>query len=642
MKNNIRYLFILMVIVACSVQFTEAGLASSEMDSATGPEQGIDDLPLAALYAASAAIGRESRAYHFSEKQNGLHGRNPAQFCDIGFSHSGVEMKDDAGRWGLSLSSWGYENTMIPVHPAVPVATGNRVEYRRGALTEWYVNGPYGLQQGFTLESRPLVGQPGDNLRLSLDLAGGLTAMVDPDRRGVSLYKDSERALARYAGLTVLDAQGREAPTWLEVEPNRLFIVVDDRNLDYPLVIDPFIQKAKLTASDGAAGDFFGYSVSSDGNTVVVGAYSDDIDPGSAYVFVKPKGGWSTTSGYAAKLTASDGAAYDYFGYCVSVSGDTVVVGAFGDDSSRGSAYVFVKPEDGWANMTQTAKLTASDGTWADSFGRSVSISGDMVVVGAYTDDDFGDASGSAYVFVRPSGGWEDMIQTAKLTASDGSQEDLFGCSVSVSGDTVLVGAFGDDSTRGSAYVFVRPGGGWVNMTQTAKLTASDGAADNFFGISVSTSGDTVVIGAVGADGWLGSAYVFVEPGLGWSTTSAYTAKLTPSDGAGGDFFSGSVSISGDTVVVGAAGDDDNGSGSGSAYVFVKPGGGWVDMTQAAKLTASEGAEGDNFGKAVSVSGDTVVVGAYGDDTSRGSAYVFEPPKKGGLSSLNLLLLLTN
>ena len=239
------------------------------------------------------------------------------------------------------------------------------------------------------------------------------------------------------------------------------------------------------------------------------------------------------------------------------------MVGAEGDDSDKGSAYVFVKPSGGWSNMTQTAKLTASDGAADDEFGYSVSVSGDTVVVGADGDDSY---QGSAYVFVKSSGGWANMTQTAKLTASDGVEIDLFGFSVSVSGDTLVVGAIGDDGIQGSAYVFVKPSGGWANMTQTAKLKASDRAVGDFFGF-VSISGDTLVVGAYGDDSNKGSAYVFVKPSGGWSNMTQ-TAKLTALDGVGDDNFGNSVSVSGDTVVVGAYGDDDDGSSSGSAYVF--------------------------------------------------------------------------
>ena len=320
----------------------------------------------------------------------------------------------------------------------------------------------------------------------------------------------------------------------------------------------------------------FGYSVSVDGDTVVVGAHRDDNnDTGSAYVFVKPSTGWASTV-ETAELTATDGAAGDQFGWSVSVEGDTVVAGAYGDDNFTGSAYVFVRPSDGeWATTTETAKLTASDGAGNEYFGSSVSVEGDTVVVGASLDDDNGANSGSAYVFVRPSTGWATATETGKLTASDGARNDYFGLSVSVYGNTVVVGAERDDdngSSSGSAYVFVKPSAGWADATETAKLTASDGAADDEFGGSVSVEGDTVVVGASldddnGAES--GSAYVFLRPSTGWSATTTETAKMTASDGTVDDRFGRSVSVDGDTVVVGANQDE---LGSGSAYAFAAVG----------------------------------------------------------------------
>ncbi len=273
------------------------------------------------------------------------------------------------------------------------------------------------------------------------------------------------------------------------------------------------------------------------------------------------------------KLLAFDGAVGDWFGISVSLSGDVAVIGARYDDdngNNSGSAYIYRWTGSAWV---QEAKLTASDGARLDLFGHSVSISGDVAVIGAPFDDDNGSNSGSAYIFVKPPGGWVNMTQTAKLTASDGAGGDEFGNPVSIRGDVAVVGAIYDDdngSASGSAYVFQKPPGGWVDMTQTAKLTASDGAAEDFFGISLSISGDVALVGA-----WL---------------------------------------------------DDDDGFNSGSAYVFVKPLGGWVDMTQTAKLTASDGAVNDNFGQSVSISGDVAVVGAiiHGDNgRESGSAYVF-------------------
>ena len=568
----------------------------------------------------------------------GYRAENAAHGLAADFDAEGVRVSlDGTGwSWGMSLAGYGRRGAVRAVSEAQLSVAGNRAAYAYGeGITAWYVNGRFGLQQGFTVLRRPAGGSGQGELEVRLSLRGDVVARVAAGGRSATLGQRSGVLRQRYGGLYVYDRTGRVLPARLASVSTGLSILVDDRGAQYPLTIDPFIQQVKLTASDGATNDYFGVSVSVSGDTIVVGAYADDdngTNSGSAYVFVKPSGGWAEAT-RTAKLTASDGATFDNFGRSVSVSGDTIAVGATSDDdngSNSGSAYVFVKPSGGWADMTETAKLTASDGAAGDNFGDSVSVSGDTIVVGAESDDDNGHHSGSAYVFVMPNGGWADMTETAKLTASDGAANDNFGESVSVSGDTIVAGAYGDDdngSLSGSAYVFVRPSGGWSEATQTAKLTASDGTADDHFGISVSMSGDTIVVGASNTyDGTAtGSAYVFEKPSGGWSDTTQ-TAKLTASDGAAEDNFGWSVSVSGDTVVVGAVDDDDNGDGSGSAYVFEKPSGGWSDATQTAKLADIDGAADDDFGWSVSVSGDTIVVGApYDDDngTSSGSAHVY-------------------
>jgi hypothetical protein len=387
------------------------------------------------------------------------------------------------------------------------------------------------------------------------------------------------------------------------------------------------VEQANLTASDGAANDHFGESVSISGNTVVVGAPSVS-GAGAAYVFTES----GTIVTQTAKLTASDGEAHNEFGDSVSISGSTVVVGApfatAGGDSQNGAAYVFTEPGSGWANMTQTAELTSSKGRSGDAFGASVSISGTTVAVGA------GGAKsdqGAAYVFTEPGSGWANMTQTAELTASDGAVGDYLGNSVSIDGNTLVVG----DGSQGlgAAYVFAEPSSGWASMTQTAKLTASDGAAGDLFGWSVSTNGNTVVVGAqyaeVGSNRHQGAAYVFTELDPGWANATQ-TAKLTASDGVAGDDFGLSVAISSNTVVVGADKIRFLGAtGPGAAYIVTEPSSGWVSVAQADELTPSGGAAFDYFGYSVSISGNTVVVGAdearVGANANQGEAYVFGP-----------------
>jgi hypothetical protein len=254
-------------------------------------------------------------------------------------------------------------------------------------------------------------------------------------------------------------------------------------------------QRATLTASDGVVGDQFGWSMAISGSLLVVGANGKDGFTGAAYVFVRSGGVWTQR----AKLTASDGAPGDRFGWSVDLSGSTAVIGALHKDSDIGAAYVFVRSEGIW---TQHAELAPSDGTAGDLFGFRVALSGpNLVVTTPYKDTD----TGAAYVFANSGGVWSEQ---AKLTASDGSTQDDFGWSVDIFGPTVVVGApFKDPQNAGAAYVFVNSGGVW---SQLAKLVPSDATAYDEFGNDVGLYRSTAVIGAPG-HGSQGAAYVFVN-----------------------------------------------------------------------------------------------------------------------------------
>jgi len=610
---------------------------------AAGPENAAS-LPAGSQAPISALIGAGQVAYHARQSVNGFTVGNPAHNLSAEFAASGVSYTTGAYSWDLSLLGYGYGDALQPVPLVAPSANNNRIEYSRGPLSEWYLNGPFGLEQGFTLDRPPARNPTAGPLTLSLALGGDLQAAVDNSVQGLVLSDPGGAEVLRYSGLSAFDSAGRDLPAKLELSGKTLLLLVNDQGASYPLTIDPFVQKAKLTASHKAAEDFFGHSMSISGDVVVVGAYGADpggtTDAGIAYVFVKPGGGWANMT-QTAKLTASDKAAGDYFGWSVSISGDVVVVGANKNDpdstTDAGAAYVFVKPGGGWADMTQTAKLTASDKAEYDYFGYCVSTIGDVIVVGASLADPGGTSgAGAAYVFVKPGGGWADMTQTARLTASDKAEDDGFGGSVSISGDVIVVGASwaspGETNEAGAAYIFVKPGGGWADMTQTAKLTASDKAAGDWFGRSVSINEDVVVIGAPLADpggtGDAGAVYIFVKPGGGWSGNLTETAKLTASDKADSDWFGSSVAISGDAVVVGAPYYATGGMGdTGTAYLFIKPGGGWSDMNQTARLIAADLAGGEELGWSISISGDDVVVGAPSADPggidAAGAAYVF-------------------
>jgi len=397
-------------------------------------------------------------------------------------------------------------------------------------------------------------------------------------------------------------------------------------------------QVAKLIANDGAAGDVLGQPVAISGDTLVVGAHRADVGgnsgQGAAYVFYRNQGG-ANAWGQVAKLTASDGAAGDYFGAAVSASGDTVVVGAYLEGGGRGAAYVFYRDQGGPDAWGQVKKLVAEDGATGDWFGLDVSVAGDTAVVGSRHANISGRSDqGAAYVFYRDQGGADNWGQVRKLTAADGAAGDIFGHRVSLSGDTLVVGArwadVGGNSGQGAAYVFYRDQGGPDAWGQVKKLTASDGAAGDEFG-EVSLSGDTLVVSSPHADvdgnDGQGVAYVFYRD-QGGTNGWGQVEKLISADGAPGDEFGVSVSVNGNKVVVGARYVDiGSNNDQGAAYVFSRDQGGANIWGQAARLTAADGAAGDWFGQSVAVYEDTFVVGAAHADVSgrndQGAAYVF-------------------
>ncbi len=370
-------------------------------------------------------------------------------------------------------------------------------------------------------------------------------------------------------------------------------------------------QQALLTASDAAAKDFFGTAVSISGDYALVGAgLDDDLGDwsGSAYVFHRTGTAWIQQ----AKLTAADGAANELFAYgSVSLSGDYALIGAHYDDASgpqSGSAYVFARSGTSWV---QQAKLVPSDGAAYDFFGTSLCISGDYALVGAHSDDL---SKGSAYIFHRVGSTW---TQQAKLTAAVRQQGAAFGASVCLDGDYALIGA-SRDSSSGAAYVFRRSGSAW---TQIAKLTPSDGASHDWFGVSMSLRGNLALIAARGDDDRgsdSGSAYVFTRTGSAW----AETAKLTASDGAPNDNFGVGVAIDGDDALVSSH----RGDYSAWIYHFHWNGSAWAEV---GRINAPPGAEHTSFGYEIAMDGGTAILSAVGTDLpgadNAGAAYILTP-----------------
>ena len=596
-------------------------LAAASPDTVKAEQESLSRLPIGAQAVISGTLGRGDRIFHASRVPGGFRASSENNGFRMDFGRRGISVETGEDRTDFALRAIGYGDRLRGVADTLPTARGNRVEYRRGNLTEWYVNGPLGLEQGFTLKTPPTRGD--GPLTLALSISGSLNASLTDGGRELTLARGNDPAL-RYRGLMATDDSGRELAARLELSGNTLRLRIDDSGARYPIVIDPFIQKATLVIANPEGNDHFGVSVAIEGDTIVVGANrppQPDNTPAAAYVFVKPASGWSGTLTESAELNASDEAVGDWFGISVDISGDTVVVGAIFANGHKGSAYVFVEPPSGWAGtLTENAKLTASDGSADDEFGDPVAIDGDTAVVGVpLAAIDGKNFQGAAYVFVKPPNGWAGALtENAKLTASGGSAVDQFGHGVDVSGDTVAVGAFGESPdgqahAQGAVYAFVKPVNGWAGaLTESAKLTASDGAIPDELGISVAIGGDTVFAGAPGGlFGKEGAAYVFVKPVSGWAGSLTESAKLTASDAAFDDHLGVIVALSGDTVLVG----QQSTSSKEAAYLFARPAAGWVDATETEKVTGTGCCT-------LGFAGNTIVAG----DESAEHALVFERP----------------
>jgi len=354
-----------------------------------------------------------------------------------------------------------------------------------------------------------------------------------------------------------------------------------------------------VQASDGMAGDAFGKSVSINGDYAVIGASDKDVsgnmNQGGAYIFFRNGGIWTQQ----ANLTSTTGGANDMFGLSVEmgVGGNEVVIGAKGStvgaNSAQGCAYIFKRNGTTW---TQQAKLTASDGTANDMFGSSVSIDGNYVIIGASGDNP---PAGSSYVFFKNSEWMDNQAFQAKIVASDASVS--FGADVSISGDYAIAGAPNTANGVGSIYIFHRNGTAW---TQQAEMLGA--ASFNLFGTSVSIDGDYVVAGVPFGNSGKGGVNIYYR-GSGWTNFQAPQASLLPSDILTGDSFGYDVCISGDYVLVGSPEHDLTPSGNeGASYLFKRNGTVWT-LT---RLSVDEDKQvNEKFGTSVSIQGNNMMEG---------------------------------
>jgi hypothetical protein len=615
------------------------------------------EIPSDALPVISATLGQADARYRIEPSASGLHAANPAQRVAAIFTARGVTLRTGHERLTIRFSGYGRARSLAGASSVRPVAEANRAEYRRGILTEWYSNGPYGFEQGFTLATRP-DGPTGTPLRIALNVSGMTAAASDAD--AVTFFGRDSKPLFRCAELTARDSAGRPLPARMELHGQRLTLLVTDAGARYPIVVDPtYAQSTPILSAGGPRADL-GTSLAIDGqNQTIVAAAPGDLNSvhGFAWVFVRQPGGqWFA----ATELRNTDN---EVAGVAISGDGTTIVVGSCSIAPCIGHAFVYAIPGAlvGWANaspMDPAATLSAPNGQTGDRIGQSVAtdLYGDTVAFGAPCDTTAGAVlCGTVYVFVRPvSGTWATSNQpTAQLTFNlpSGSAVDSLGFSVAMDGpgDTIVAGAPGVQSLHqgsGAAYVFVRPTtavDSWVDTrTAAAVLKSYPGGPSDGFGSSVAIDfgGDTIAVGAPllpsGCSQPCGGAFVFLRPGSagGWRDApdpKNQDATLMAAVSSAGNALGRSVSITanGSTVVA---------AGNNGAYVFNMPPAGWANtapnegqvLAAAAGVDVSGSSVATTAGFAsVFVSSDASVVGGgnpaatVGGNASQGAVLLF-------------------
>lgn len=395
-----------------------------------------------------------------------------------------------------------------------------------------------------------------------------------------------------------------------------------------PLAGEVFGPEIKITPDDPVLGDQFGSNVAISGNTAAVTAAignSFSIHKGGlVYVFVRGENGWVQQQ----KLSSDEPETQNSsFGFGLAIDGDTIVasdLNAISGGALTGAAYVFQRQGPVWSLQQKLIPDQGGPDAEFSSFGQALAIQGDTIIVGAPLYNRASNSAGAAFVYVRSGGTWTQM---QKLTANDMATEAVMGVSVALSGDTAVFGAVGDSIDgrhSGAAYVFTRQNGVW---SQQQKLKAHDPTENAFFGQSVSASGDIIVVGAPGdlvGNHTSGGAYIFRRGNAGWTNEK----KLLSRDSDAVDGYGWSVAVEGNTIVVGHIGDQDIAIVGGAAYVYQLNGNSGWSLKQ--KLIASDTAQFHNFGFRVAISGETLLVGAHGDDRGGGAfddfgaAYIYE------------------
>jgi hypothetical protein len=598
---------------------------------------GLRALQPAARTQISDAIGAQLPSYLVQRRGANVDLSNAAQHLTATFNAGGVWLRGSWGRLHMYLAGVGSRTNVRALAPVKPATSANRVVYQRPSVSEWYANGPLGIEQEFTV-ARPSRPQPGGTIELRLAVGGDLRPRMTPNGKGVELTRGPTPVL-RYAQLEARDARGVHLASVMRVVRGQILLDVKVRRAAYPLSVDPLIQVAKLVqgVEEGQGSDFgFSVGVSQDGNTAVVGApqyqpVSGEKFNGAAWVFARSGATWLQQGPH---LSGSEGSGFGESA-AISPDGNTIVVG--GPTASGGSVWTFTRSGGKWSSGV---RVSSPVGESARDFGEEVALSsnGEVMFVGAPA---FESERGIVWIYTKSGSQW---IEQEQSIPSPGPNESLFGVAIALSenGATAIIGAPTHDGRFGSAWVFQRSGSKWLQ--QGEKLTGSDeeplvigelmyGSA---FGgsVAISADGNTALVGGPLDHQGEGAIWAFTRSGTVWSQQGA---KITAEGelpsftfGLGGSFGSGlALTPNGNTAIVGAFGDD---NGAGAAWIFKRFEGHWTQ--QPGKLLGSEESEGGGFGTNVAIAEDgrTALIGdgpgQEGSPPVEGGAWVFSlvPP----------------
>jgi|GEM_PF-1716110 len=669
----------------CLYRFLEVailvmGLAALPAQTLSADSAPARDLPSDLRLAINRTMGRDQAAYHFMESGAGcFEARYAALGADVLVGPKGLTVRTGAGAWTLGASAPSVSGN-APA-PGLPRQTApNRVEVDRGWAIEWVVNGPSGLEQGWDIPKRPSWAANEEELLIPLEQGGNLRAVAaEAEGKAICVRDAQGREILRYTGLQVIDSAGRELPARFETRPDdgALWIKVTDTGATYPITIDPWVQSAKLFATDRQANDNLGYSValSSNGMICAAGAIQSSSGgtngAGAVYIFTNSAGSWSGVSNQATKLFATDRQTGDWLGNSVALSADGRICAAGaihadpGGTNDAGAVYIFTNAAGSWANVSNEAtKLFATDRQEGDYFGQSVALSADgkICAAGAASSSPGGtNAAGAVYIFTNAAGNWASVSnETAKLFATDRQWLDNLGYSVALSADGGICAAAanwsspGGVSQAGAVYIFTNSAGSWTGISnQAAKLFASDRQDSDHLGSSVALSANGGICAAgtpnsdPGGTSQAGAVYIFTNAVGSWSGVSNQAAKLFASDRQDSDNLGYSVALSADGGIcaAGAPSDPLSTTNAGVVYIFTDAAGSWAGVSnQTAKFFASDRQANDNLGSSVALSADGGIcaAGAYGSSAggtnAAGAAYVFT----NSISAQNCSVLGTN